>query len=190
MRLPLFAAAVAMLAALAGPAQAQPAPGAPDGSSIYAPPPGFEVIDDIPLRADQAGFAVMRTTGGRKDRVGACVLGISTLGGSPNLDTWAGMIAAHRTDTEAKARATAKAPMTFISLGGYRDLALPDGGDGYVYWFDQRRPDGLQETRLIAVGLIKPRSLFAGNCTSAKGTSFTPAEVERILKLVSSARRP
>lgn len=189
MRLPLFAA-ITMLAAVAGAAQAQPAPGAPDGSSTYTPPPGFEVIDDIPLRADQAGFAVVRSVGGRRARVGACVVGISTLGGSPNLETWAGMIAAHRTDTEAKARARAVAPMTFVSLGGYRDLALKDGGDGYLYWFDQRRPDGLSETRLIAVGLIKPRSLFAGDCTSAKGLSFTPAEVERIVKLVSSVRRP
>ena len=189
MRFSLFAAGLTLVAACAGAAKAQTTHQSGDGTSAYIMPAGVEVLSDPALRPDQAGFSIMRTTGGRKERAGACVLGISTLAGQPNLQTWAAMVTAHRTDTETKARAKASPPTAFVSLGGYRDLTLVNGGDGYFFWFDQNRSDGLQETRLIAVALLRPQSLFAGNCTSAKGKTFTPAEIEVILNLVSSVRR-
>lgn len=187
MRLPLLAAAVAALLSGAAPASAQTEYRNPDGSAAYTVPAGIEVVYDTRLQPGQTAFAVIRTLGSRRDRAGVCVLGFRTLGGMPNLDTWAGMIADHRANTEAKARAKAAAPMSFVSLGGYRDLTFR-GGEGYQYWFEQREADGRQSSRLIAVGLVRPQSLFGGDCVTSSGLSFTPAEVERIAKLVMSAR--
>lgn len=188
MRVAALLSIVMLSAAAAGPAVAQAESRAPDGSSTYVVPAGIQAFTDDRLKPGQAPFEVMRTIGGRKERVGICVLGVSTLAGSPNLQTWAGMIATHRTDTEAKARAKA-APGTFVSVGGYRELTLPEGGDGYFYWFEQRGADGQQQTHVVMVGLIRPQSLFAGDCLSSGGMSFTPAEIERIVKLANSARR-
>ncbi len=190
MRAPLFALLVIAAAAVVRPVGAQTEFVTPDGTAAFIAPAGIETVTDSLSPPEKGTFTVVRTVAGKRVAVGSCVLGISMLKGAPNLETWAGLITAHRDDTENTSRAKVKAPLTFVSVGGYRDLAMRGGGDGYIVWFQQRRADGLEETRLTAVGLIRPQSLFVGECLSNKGMSFNQAEVDRIVKLVSSTRRP
>lgn len=189
MRLTPFAVLSVVALSVGGFASAQTPYRQPDGSAAYGVPAGIEVTTQTDLAANQTAFAIVRTAGGQKTRAGVCVLGVKTLAGMPNQDTWKSMVLAHRMDTDAKAKASVKAPAAYVRLGGYRDLALGDVGDGFAFWYQQSAAAG-ESTEVSLVALIRPQSLLTGSCSSSRGFSFTPVEIERILQLTASARRP
>lgn len=188
MRLPLFLLLTALAPLCAGVAHAQTRHQPADGSLIYEVPAGFEVIVAPTLEPGQAAFSVMRTTSGARTSVGVCVMGGKTLSGAPNLPAWNNIIAGHRADTESKARARVKAPATFVRVGGYRDLKFAEG-DGYAFWYQQRTPSG-EETQFGMAALIRPQVILTGSCGGNQGQTFTQAEIEQIIRLISSTRRP
>ena len=188
MRLPLFLLLTALAPLCAGVAHAQTRHQPADGSLTYQVPAGFEVIVVPTLEPSQAAFSVMRTTSGVRTSVGVCVMGGKNLTGAPNLPAWNNIIAGHRTDTEGKARARVKAPATFVRVGGYRDLTFAEG-DGYTFWYQQRTAGG-EETQLAMAALIRPQMIVTGSCGGNSGQTFTQAEIEQIIRLMSSARRP
>lgn len=179
--LPLLTAAV-----LAGPTLAADHVHS-DGSAAYVVPAGVTPMADSRIKPHQARFDVDRPG---VPRAGVCLLAINLLPADANLQTWAGRKRTQLADPEGTARASVRAPMSFVRLGDYREMSLRGGGDGYVFWLTSRRADGREQTDLTAVGLIGTRHLYAANCSSEPGLTFTQAEIDRIRSLVASVRRP
>lgn len=179
----------ALLAAAFATALAVPAVAADyvhtDGTA-YVVPAGFTQTPDTRLKPNQARFDVDRKG---LPRAGTCILSLNPLPADANLDSWGKMKAAAQADPEATARKAVRSPKAFVSLGGYRPLTLRAGGDGYVFWVTSSEA-GRQQTDLTAIGLIGTRQLYAANCISEPGLSFSAAEIDRILKLVASVKQP
>jgi hypothetical protein len=158
-----------------------------DGSAAYIVPAGLIQVPDSRLKPNQARFDIDRPG---LAKAGTCVLGVNLLPADANLETWATRKRTQLADPETMAKASVRAPMTFVRLGDYREMSLRGGGDGYVFWVTSRRADGREQTDLTAVGLIGTRHLYAATCSSEPGLNFTPAEIDRIRSLVASVRRP
>ena len=176
-------AVLALAAAIATPALA--ADFVHTDGTAYTVPAGIEAFSDSRIAANQAGFFIERP-GVR--RAGVCIVGVTLLNGYANRETWEKMKAAQKADPAATAGKLVKPPETIEKIGGVRDLTLTHGGDGVIYWLTLTTASGRTQAMANGIALIGNRQIYAINCTSEPGLTFTPAELDRIFKLAISVK--